>query len=601
MRARRRVVRLAAALVVHAVVLLPASRAPARAPAEPRVVTVATTGTVDSLSPFLAQRVLPTSTHRLIYDFLTNYSAADSTPIGGMATSWTTSPDKLTWTFTIRSGMTWSDGRPATARDIAWTYRLLMTNADAATANGNFVANFREVTAPDEATLVIRLATPQATMLALDIPIVPEHVWRAREAEIGTFHNDTALPVVSNGPFVLTGYRRDQYVELSANERYWRGRPKFDKVVFRMYRDLDGAVTALRKGEVDFVSGLTGAQFDALAGERGITRNKAQGKGFYALNINPGATTTDGRRFGDGHPALRDRRVRQAILHAIDTQVIVRKVLDGHAEVGSGYLPPIFPANDWTPDPATTYGHDPARANQLLDDAGYRRGADGVRRAADGRPLTLRLAGMTRRAADAPNATYVSEWLAAVGVRVTTSVVEEGALADLVASGNYDLVFDSWLTNPDPDYVLYIQTCRTRPTAPGQPFPGANFMCDAEYDALYARQLAEYDRTARSELIKAMQRRLYQDAYVNVLYYPNVLEAYRGDAIASMLKQPQPNGMYSNQDGYWSWWSAVPATSRPVSKGPPVAVLLGVAVAVAAVVLVVVVVLRRRATAGDRE
>src|SRR5437016_9061500 len=190
-----------AILLLTAFLLIPAS--PAK-PAARKVLTVATNGSVDSLSPFLAQRVLPTEIHRLVYDFLTNYDAKDDHAVPAMATSWSASPDKLTWTYAIRSGMKWSDGVPVTAKDIAWTYNLMMTNKDAATANGNFVANFKTVTAPDDSTLVVVLGKPQATMLALDIPIVPQHVWESHVSDIGEFNNDASLPVVSDGPFILS-------------------------------------------------------------------------------------------------------------------------------------------------------------------------------------------------------------------------------------------------------------------------------------------------------------------------------------------------------------------------------------------------------------
>ena len=601
MQIRKRSVHAFLALLVAAAAALPGSAANARTPAPTTVLTIATTGTVDSLNPFLAQRVLPTTIHRLTYDFLTNYDAADNRPVPAMATEWSTSADKLTWTFRIRSGMTWSDGAPVTARDIAWTYQLVLTNADAGTANGNFVANFSSVAAPDDTTLIITLKRPQATMLALDIPVVPEHIWRGHVADIGTFPNDTPLPLVGNGPFILTGYRPDQYIELSANKHHWRGPPKFDRLVVRMYKNVDAEVAALRKGEVDFVGGLTAAQFESLAGTAHVARNRSPGKGFYALNLNPGATTTSGEAFGDGSPALRDLRVRQSIRYAIDTRLLVDRSLGGYGQSGTGYLPPIFAANHWAPSPGQAFAYDPAAADRLLDSAGYRKQPDGLRTGPDGKRLTLRLTGMTQRVADAQNATYVVEWLKAVGITVVPSIVDEGALGEAVTSGNYDLAFDSWLTNPDPDYVLAIQTCPTRPAKPGSSFPGANFVCDPTYDALYAQQLAEYDAGKRATLIQAMQQRLYTEAYVNVLYYPDVLEAYRTDVIAGMTKQPQPNGMYSNQDGYWSWWSATPVLARRDGTGPPVAVTVLAAAAALTLAVGIVWFLRRRATAYARE
>jgi peptide/nickel transport system substrate-binding protein len=605
MRIRHRLA-VAAVLAVTQSILLPGAGPGAASagdtPPQANVLTVATTGTVDSLNPFLAQRVLPTEIHRLTYDFLTNYDPKNDDPIPAMATSWTTSPDKLTWTFTIRSGMTWSDGVKVTAGDIAWTYNLMMTNRDAATANGNFVANFKSVTAPDDSTLVVRLTKPQATMLALDIPVVPPHVWRSHVADIGKFNNDSTFPIVGDGPFVLTGYKQGQFVELSANKNYWRGPPGFDRVVFKLYKDADAEVAALRSGEVDFVGRLTPAQFDGLRGDSRIVLNKSEGKSFYALAINPGATTTSGQPFGDGNPALRDPRVRQAIRYAIDTRTLVSKTLGGYGEVGEGYLPPIFAANHWKPDPARAIGYDPTRAAALLDAAGYRKGPTGRRTTPDGRRFTLRLTGDAQRAADAQNAAYIAAWLEAVGIDVASSIVDEGRLGDMEVAGDYDLVFDGWITNPDPDYVLAIQTCGARPSKPGGSFPGDDFVCDPAYDRLYTQQIAEYDPAARSRIIKRMQERLYTDGYVNVLYYPNVLEAYRGDVIAAMTKQPQPNGMYSGQDGYWGWWSATPViqAERPGTSAVAVAMTVGGGVVLLAAIVTVAVV-RRRSTADERE
>src|SRR2546421_13113087 len=114
-----------ALLLLVALLLAPATLRMSAGAAPKKVLTVATNGSVDSLSPFLAQRVLPTEIHRLVYHFLTHYDAKDDHAVPAMATSWSPSPDKLTWTYSIRSGMKWSDGVPVTARDIAWTYNLM--------------------------------------------------------------------------------------------------------------------------------------------------------------------------------------------------------------------------------------------------------------------------------------------------------------------------------------------------------------------------------------------------------------------------------------------------------------------------------------------
>src|SRR5215212_349816 len=127
-RSRPRVARLvaagAAALVLSAGLATPLNPAPPEAAAADgdSVLTVAVAPSVDSLSPFLAQRLVSTSIHRLMYEYLTNYDPKDNHAIPGLATQWESSPDKLTWTYTIRSDSKWSDGQRATAEDAAWTF-----------------------------------------------------------------------------------------------------------------------------------------------------------------------------------------------------------------------------------------------------------------------------------------------------------------------------------------------------------------------------------------------------------------------------------------------------------------------------------------------
>src|SRR5262245_29434237 len=122
--------------------------AAAATPAQAKVLRVGLTQDIDSLNPFEAEYASSNDIRRAMYEFLTTYDPKTEKPVGGLAKSWTTSPDGKTWTYTIRSGAKWSDGQPITAQDAAFTYNLMMTNPDAATANGNFVANFQTVTAP---------------------------------------------------------------------------------------------------------------------------------------------------------------------------------------------------------------------------------------------------------------------------------------------------------------------------------------------------------------------------------------------------------------------------------------------------------------------
>ncbi|MEU1125960.1 ABC transporter substrate-binding protein [Streptomyces sp. NPDC005899] len=596
---------LAAGSVVPGNPLAPAPQE-ARAADGTSTLTVAVAQSVDSLSPFLAQRLLSTSISRLMYDFLTNYDAKDSHPVPGLATEWEPSADKLTWTYTIRTDSTWSDGEKATAEDAAWTFNTMMTDEGAATSNGSFVSNFEKVTAPSPDKLVIELKKPQATMTALDVPIVPKHVWE-KVGDFSKFNNDTKFPIVGNGPFILTDYKVDRYVKLKANKDFWRGAPKFDELVFRYYKDQDAAVAALRKGEVSFVAGspsLTPAQADSLRTADDIKVNDAPGRRFYALATNPGARTKDGTKFGDGHPALRDQKVRQALFMAVDRTAIIDKVFQGYAVEGEGYIPPRYGSYFWKPSARQKLAYDPAKAGALLDEAGYRKNGAGKRTGKDGKPLDFRILCHATDPNDKAVGKYLQEWWGALGIGLKVDCRDN--VSDPWYAGEYDLAFDGWSVNPDPDFVLSIHTCAALPAKAKETAQTDNFICDKQYDELHAKQTAEYDAAKRADLVKQMESRLYDTGYMNVMAYPNAVEAYRTDQIASITTMPSDAGNIYGQDGYWSWWSAVPATGAaggsPGESGSSTGVLVGVGVAV--VVLAgggLLFAMRRRSTAEDRE
>ncbi len=564
--------------------------------------TVAVSQSIDSLSPFLAQKLTSTSIHRLAYEYLTNYDPKDARTVPGLATAWKPSPDKLTWTYTIRGDSLWSDGTQATAEDAAWTFNKMMTDPNAATANGSFTANFEKVTAPDPQTLVIKLKKPQATMTALDVPIVPKHVWE-KVGDFSKFNNDQQFPIVGNGPFVITDYKVDQYIRLKPNRKFWRGAPKFDELVFKYYKDGDAAVAALQKGEVSFVPNLTPAQADALKTQKDIKVNDAPGRRFFALATNPGARARDGKAFGNGHKALLDPAVRKALFLAVDRATLVDKVFQGHAVEGEGYIPPRFGSYFWKPDGDQERRYDPEEAARVLDAAGYRKNGEGKRVGKDGKALDFRILCHATDPNDKAVGKYLQEWWGELGVGLKVECLD--SVSDPWVKGDYDLAFDGWSVNPDPDYVLSIHTCGALPATPKDSGATDNFICDQEFDGLYAQQAVEYDAAKRADLVKRMQSRLYDTGYMNVMAYPNALEAYRTDQIASITTMPEAAGNLWGQDGYWSWWSAVPAASASggsESGGSSTGVIVGIGAAVVVVVgLGVALGLRRRSTADDRE
>ena len=569
--------------------------------------TIAVSQQVDSFNPFTAQLAVTTNVLRHVYDSLVTVDPETNEPAPALAEEWEAGDDGLTWTFHLRDDVVFTDGEPLTADDVVWTFTTIMENEAAAIASGNYASGFESVTAEDDHTVVVELDEPQATMASLDVPIVPRHVWEPIVEEEGDAFADftnEVFPLVGSGPFVLTEHDRGRHITLEANPDHWRGGPELDRVVLRYYSEKDAAVEALRSGEVSFVYELTDAQATSLEGTDDIAVNIADGKRFQAFTINPGAETQDGEAFGDGHPALSDLTLRQAIVMAIDNEEIVDKAHNGQAVAAGGYVPPRYADFHWSPEGAEeTLAFDPDAANAMLDEAGYESGEDGVRVSPDGDRLELRLHAHADRPDNVQAALVMVERLADIGIQVENNTVDPGVLSDALHAGEYDLIFTGWTVNPDPDYVFSIHTCGALPVEPGT-MQGDAYFCDEEYDRLYEAQLAEYDRAARAEIVHELQEVLYTEAVVNVLAYPNILEAYRTDHVAALQVQPDPGGNIWGQDGYWAWWSAEPAAAdeAAASSGPSNGVMWAVGGG-AALLLVVgaVVLLVRRATAGDRE
>lgn len=588
--------------LVSAPVLPPAHLAHGDAP---KVLRVALTQNVDSLNPFISITAAGTEMGRVMYEFLTTYDPKDQHAVPALATAWNHSADGLTWAFTIRDNAKWSDGQKITSDDIAYTYNLMLHNPVARTANGNFVANFDTVTAPNDTTLVITTKAPQSTMLALDIPIVPRHVWeKIGLADLGTFKNTDGQPVGS-GPFLLTEFRQGQYVKFAANKSYWRGAPKIDELDFIHFDNAESAVQALIKGDVDLINqgvNLAPAQFDKLKSVKGVTLNKAVARRTVDLLINPGAATVTGQSIGNGNPALKDVAVRRAIAQSIDVNSIADKAYGGYAQPGNGdIIPPVFDQYHWTPPPGMERKFDLNAAATALDAAGYRRGADGIRVDHSGKPLRLNLIGRADRAAEPTISALVKGWLGAIGIPVDVQLVDSNKLNDATTGGNYDLALSGWGANPDPDYVLSTETCAQRPDASGKGGTSAANWCDRTYDALYAQQLSTLDTAKRADIVKQMQQIAYQQVPEVTLVYPNALEAYRSDRFNGFQVQPDPGGVITQQNGYWGYFKAEPGdTAR--SGGASTGLIAGIAVVVvAAVAGGLLFTRRRRASVDDRE
>ncbi len=582
---------------------------------DPARLTVALLNEVDSFNPFLGIEVESYEMWALTYDFLTEIAVDDLSVEPSLAAEWETSEDGLSWTFTIRDDVTWSDGEPLTAADIAFTYSRVLGKGPESATWSSWLAGVVEVTAPDDTTVVMRLKRPNSVLPMIPIPIVPEHVWSGitgEEMRSYAAEPSDDQPVVGSGPFRLVdGTAGGSTYRFEANPDYWKGAPHIDEVVYRVFKSEDPAVQALIKAEVDYVEGISALQVKSLQGRDGILAQNADTSGFDEISFNAGSIDLEtGEPIGDPNPAVLDPAFRYALGFAVDREQLVETVYQGAGQPGSTIVPPGIAEYHWEP-PAEELEHDPERAAELLDEAGYVLDDAGLRTLPDGSPIgTLRLYSRSDSDTSTDVMAYFQEWLADLGIKSEVTSVESSKLTDIILAGTFDAFEWGWYVDADPTSMLSYMTCDQRESW------SDSWYCNEEYDALFEQQGSELDEAARTEQIHRMQEILFRDAPYLLTAYNTTGQAVRSDRFACFQNQPSPHGLWLFQQGTHSYLSVRPADEAGdcdgldgTEAGDPAADNgAGTGFLIAAGVVGVVVVLgagvllvRRRATAGDRE
>lgn len=564
------------------------------------VFTVGDTNDIDSMNPAVGLEAPAYFMYALNYELLVNFSLKDFSPAPGIAESWETSQDGLTWTFHIREGMKWSDGEDITADDVAYTYQRTLDDPI-----GNwksYLAQIDEIDVVDDYTLEITTKEETPSLLSAYVYILPEHIFsEIDKQELKTFEN-YPNPVTS-GPFRVVEWRKGQFFRMEANDDYWGGTPKIDEVVYRVFNNEDALVQALMSGDIDFADTLGADFFDSLEGEEGIGLNEAAIPSFEEIGFNSGASDT--QPDSDGHPALEDPQVRVAISRAIDRQTLVDRVLKGHGVVGSTIVPPAISFYHYEPTEDELQTFDLDAANALLDEGGYEdTDGDGVREMpGGGQPLEFRYFVRSEENATVTASEFVSEWLAEIGIATDVRSLTDTKLTDVIYEGKYDMFHWGWYPDPDPDFILSVMSCGQRPP---DGVWSDSFFCDEEYDRMYEEQKTLIDIEERAEVIKEMQRIVYNDSPYAILYYDQTLQAYREDRWTGFTPQPSDGGDLLASYGPHGFVVIEPvsaesqqAAARESAGGISPAVWAGIA---AGVIVIVggALLIRRRASQEDR-
>ncbi|HYJ67055.1 MAG TPA: ABC transporter substrate-binding protein [Nocardioidaceae bacterium] len=565
--------------------------------AEPVTFTVGIQNEVDSFNPFLGIEAESYEMWALMYDPLIKYSPEDMSPQPGLASDWKTSSDGLTWTFTIRDDVKWSDGKPLTSEDVAYTLNRILDGGPESATWGSYLKSINTITAPNPTTVVMKLSEPNAVLPLLPMPILPKHIWSdISEEEVKSYANEDN--VVGSGPFRLVdGTAGGSIYRFEANKDYWDGAPNIDQVVFSLYKAEDPMVQALQIGDIDFAEGVSPLQLDAIEGTEGIKTVLGTSPGFDEIAFNTGSIDLDsGDLIGDPNPAVMDPEFRYALGFAIDRETIADKIYQGAGEPADTIIPPAYSTYHWSPPDDIAFSYDPERAGELLDAAGYTMGDDGSRTMPDGSPIgTLRLLARTDSQYDASlkTMTYFKEWLADIGIDSEVTAMESGKLTNVILDGEFDAFQWGWYVEPDPDSMLSYMTC-------GQLGSWSDsWYCNDEYDQLYNQQHSELDEATRAETVKRMQEILFRDSPYLVTIDNKYGEAYRCDRFEGFVPQPGSDGVLLFQYGVNSYLNIYPTTecgqssddaqsagaaTATTDDGISTATIIGVGVAVLAVV-----------------
>ncbi len=423
----------------------------------------------------------------------------------GLAESWGI-PNPLTYVFHLRRGVRFHDGRPLTARDVKWTLDSVMQGKIISTKSATY-RFVEQIETPDQYMVVVRMKEPDANLL-----------WNVSDGAIGIVPygsgaEQTRSPI-GTGPFRFVSAQQDKDVIIARNDDYWGTKARPQRVRFVVVPDTTTRALELRKGSADVVSNaLTADMVLTLQQEPRLAVQRTAGSvlTYLALNCRD--------------PILRDVRVRQAISYAIDRRPILQYLWRGSAQPAYSILPP----ESWAYNgDVARYEYNPARARQLLDEAGYR-AVSGIRF-----HLTMKTS-----TEESPRllAAVLQQQLREIGIALDIRTFEFATFFSDVTHGAFQMYSLRWIgDNEDPSMFEYLFHSSKFPPH------GANrsFYSNPRLDALLDQARVELDQNTRKQLFAEIQTILAQDVpYIDLWYQDNVL--VHSKRVAGLSLNPSGN------------------------------------------------------------
>ena len=438
----------------------------------------------------------------------------DLKPIPNLAESWEMSSDGLTYTFKLQRGVMWHDGQPFTSADVVFSYqKMLIETHSRARTTLSVVAEYQ---APDDHSVIVKLKHKFAPFIyALDIPIMPRHLYEGKDYRT----NPANQTPVGTGPFKFKEWRRGEYIHLARNEHYFKpGLPYLDEIYFRVIPDASTRVIALESGEVHLAS-FTDIEPIFIPQ---LIKNPAlevthKGYEFLAplawLEINNRVKPLD------------DKRLRQAILHAIDREFLKDKIWFGQAKVATS---PICSVTNFYDPTVPKYDYNPRKAEALLEEIGLKRGAGGVR-------AKFKLLQFPYGQTWVKVSEVVKQQLSRVGLEIDLEATDAGGWAQRVSNWDYELTFNYVLQFADPALGVsrsYISSNIQK----GVPFSNTSGYANPKVDALCDQAASSLDPEERRRLYAEVQRVLIEDvpvAWLLELQFPTVMNRKFKDIVTT--------------------------------------------------------------------
>ncbi len=443
----------------------------------------------DRFDPHLTSAYASFQVLENVYDTLVQ-PGADLQMEPALAESWTISTDNLTWTFKMREGVKWHNGRDFVAEDVAYSFNRIL-DPDVGAANAWRFGSVESVTAVDDMTLEIKLNRPTPNLLVSiggfkGMSIIPKEI--VDDGTIDTFP-------IGTGPFKFVSFSPGDGVVLERNDDYWReGLPYLDGVQFVAIPDPTVKLTNLQTGEVHWVDSVPPEQIESLESDSGVVVDRASGGDYHYFALNQNREPFD------------DVNVRRAIAMAIDRDEITLAAQFGAATANQAAIPQ---GNFWYEAIAPFATSDTAQAQQLLADAGVE-------------DLTIEFLVTSDFPETVTQAQVISAQLADIGVTVEIRDVDFTTWLADEAEGNFDAFMLSWIGNIDPDDFYYAQHHSTG---------GFNFQgyANPEVDSLLDAARVETDQGARKALYDQAAALIINDASYIYLYNPDNISAWLPD------------------------------------------------------------------------